>query len=88
MSRRRGSTHSMEEPLPTMEEPLPTMTFEDVARGLERVASAGNRPMIPYLVSALHQQAPFLSGQMILFEILRSANCVADEPARVFAAQP
>jgi hypothetical protein len=34
--------------------------------------------MIPYLVSGLREQAPYLTGQMTMFEIVRSANCLAD----------
>lgn len=59
---------------------LPAMTYRELAQSLEMVAQRPHRSMIPYLVSALREQAPFLNGQMILFEIMRSAHCLADEP--------
>ncbi len=64
------------------EDVLPTMTYADLAAALEQVASnEAHRNMAPYLVSALRRQAPFLTGRMVLFEILRSAICLADIPA-------
>ncbi|WP_298162101.1 hypothetical protein [Brevundimonas sp.] len=58
---------------------LPVMTYRDLQLALGQVA-VGDRHqrMIPYLVSALQEQAKFLTGQMAMFEILRSANCLAD----------
>jgi hypothetical protein len=63
----------------SLEESLPPMTYRDLQEALALVA-IGERhaQMVPYLVSALREQAPFLNSQMILFEILRSGNCVAD----------
>lgn len=58
---------------------LPAMTFRDLQLALGQVAvGSRHRRMIPYLVSALQEQAKFLTGQMAMFEILRSANCLAD----------
>lgn len=61
---------------------LPPMTYGDLHDALQLVAAREeHRAMIPYLVSALRQQAPFLTGQLTLFEILRTANCMADVQA-------
>lgn len=61
------------------EEFLPPMTYGDLHDALHRVTSReDHRVMVPYLVSALRQQAPFLTGQMAMFEILRTGNCLAD----------
>ncbi len=68
--------------VPSLDDPLPTMTYRELSESLARVAQKQNRIMVPYLVSALREQAPFLTGQMVLFEILRSANCLADEPLK------
>lgn len=69
---------------PCPDDLLPQLTYRDLWQGLESIAQAENREMVPYLVSALREQAPFLTGQMVLFEILRSANCLADEPLKPF----
>lgn len=62
---------------------MPPMTYGDFQKALELVASGRtHRNMIPFLVSALQQQAPFLSGQMLMFEILCSASCLSDLPKR------
>lgn len=62
-----------------LDEPLPFMSYRDLLDGLGMVArGTKHRSMAPYLVSALHDQAPFLTGRMTMFEILRSANCLAD----------
>ncbi len=63
-----------------LDELLPAMTYRELMQSLEMVVQRPNRSMIPYLVSALREQAPFLNGQMVLFEIMRSAHCLADEP--------
>ncbi|WP_428152722.1 hypothetical protein [Brevundimonas sp.] len=58
---------------------LPTMTYRDLELALGQVSVGDrHRRMIPYLVSALQEQSKFLTGQMVMFEILRSANCLAD----------
>ena len=65
----------------SMEELMPPMTYADFQQALELVASGRkHRNMIPFLVSALQQQAPFLTGQMLMFEILCSASCLSDLP--------
>ncbi len=65
------------------EEFLPPMTYGDLNDALHLVTSRDeHRLMVPYLVSALRQQAPFLTGQMAMFEILRTANCLADAQAQ------
>jgi len=66
----------------TLDDPLPAMTYRELFESLEMVAQGGNRAMVPYLVSALREQAPFLTARMVLFEILRSANCLADQPLK------
>lgn len=64
------------------EELLPPMTYGDLHDALHLVTSRDElQVMVPYLVSALRQQAPFLTGQMAMFEILRTANCLADTQA-------
>ncbi len=68
---------------PSPEDLMPPMTYGDFQKALELVASGRtHRNMIPFLVSALQQQAPFLSGQMLMFEILCSASCLSDLPKK------
>ena len=58
---------------------LPAMTYRDLELALGQVTVGDrHRRMIPYLVSALQEQSRFLTGQLVMFEILRSANCLAD----------
>lgn len=66
-------------PGPDLDAYLPAMTYRDLDLALRQVA-VGERHhrMIPYLVSALQEQSRFLTGQLAMFEILRSANCLAD----------
>lgn len=60
-------------------ETLPTMTYADLESALMRVAVGGrHKRMIPYLISALQEQARFLTGEMVMFEIVRASNCLAD----------
>ncbi len=67
----------------SLDDPLPPMTYRDFSQALELVASGRkHRNMVPFLVSALQQQAPFLNGQTLMFEILSSASCLADLPLR------
>ena len=69
-------------PRRSLDESLPTMTYRDLIAGLESEASGDrHRAMIPFLISALQEQAPFLTGQLAVFEILRSGNCLADPNA-------
>lgn len=64
-----------------METALPPMTYGDLTRALERIANGDqHRLMIPYLVSALWEQSTYLTGQLTMFEIVASANCLADSP--------
>lgn len=58
---------------------LPPMTYRDLQLALGQVSvGEKHRRMIPYLASALQEQAKYLTGQLVMFEILRSANCLAD----------
>lgn len=67
----------------SLDETLPQMSFRDFQEALELVASGReHRRMVPFLVSALQQQAPFLNGPMLMFEILCSAACLADLPRK------
>ena len=62
-----------------LDRPLPSMTYRDLSEALMQVASGpAHRAMVPYLISALQEQSPFLTGRLVMFEILRSANCLAD----------
>ncbi|MGK2910707.1 MAG: hypothetical protein ACSLE1_13050 [Sphingobium sp.] len=62
-----------------LDEHLPPITYRDLSVALKMVAvGERHREMIPYFVSALHQQAPFLTSQLVAFEIVRSGNCLAD----------
>ncbi len=62
-----------------LDESLPAMSYRDLLEGLGMIAAGPkHRSMAPYLVSALRDQSPFLTGQMTMFEILRTANCLAD----------
>lgn len=79
MQKRQERRISAPEP---QEEFLPPMTYRDLNDALHLVTSRNDyKVMVPYLVSALRQQAPFLTGQMAMFEILRTANCLADGQA-------
>ncbi|MBB5746170.1 hypothetical protein [Brevundimonas variabilis] len=63
----------------SLDDAMPGLTYRDLSVALGLIASGpDHRAMIPYLVSALREQAPYLTGQMTMFEILRSANCLAD----------
>lgn len=62
---------------------LPPITFADFEAALEELAmERQHKAMIPFLVSALKKQAPFLTGRTIMFEILCSAICLADLPLK------
>lgn len=66
-------------PGPDLDALLPAMTYRDLELALGQVTIGDrHRRMIPYLVSALQEQSKFLTGQLVMFEILRSANCLAD----------
>lgn len=63
----------------SLDEPMPIMTYRDLTVALGMVVNGSqHEAMIPYLVSALREQAPYLTGQLTMFEIVRSANCLAD----------
>ena len=63
----------------SLDDAMPGLTYRDLSVALGLIASGpDHRAMIPFLVSALREQAPYLTGQMTMFEILRSANCLAD----------
>ena len=63
----------------SLDDVMPSLTYRDLTTALGLIASGpDHRAMIPYLVSALREQAPYLTGQMTMFEIVRSANCLAD----------
>lgn len=66
---------------------MPPMTFGDFENAL-RLVAAGRRHtlMVPFLVSALSKQAPFLNGEALMVEILSSAVCLADLPEQDFDA--
>lgn len=71
----------------TLDDLMPPMTYRDFQAALERIASGRrHRNMAPFLVSALQQQAPFLNGEAMMFEILCSGSCMADQPAPTFDA--
>ena len=64
-----------------MDETTLTMTFSwsDLERQLNRLAdSAAQKEMIPYLVSGIRKQKPFLTHELLLQEILSVAACMAD----------
>ena len=68
-------------PRTAAEATIPALSWSDLEEALDLVASTPvHRIMIPYLVSGLQRQAPFLTPRLILFEILRAGNCLADEP--------
>ena len=70
------------DPARSLDEAITGLTYRDLSAALGQIASGpDHRAMIPYLVSALHEQAPYLTGQMTMLEILRSANCLADTGA-------
>lgn len=58
---------------------LPPMTYRNLFWALEQVATEKtHQALIPHLVSGLWRHSPFLTGQMLMFEIVRTGNCVAD----------
>ena len=62
---------------------LPPMTYADFEAALQLVASdRQHRVMVPFLVSGLRKQAPFMNGQAMMLEILCSAACLADLPMK------
>ena len=66
---------------PGQDDLLPPMTYRDLAEVLGQVSvSETHQLMVPYLVSALRRQSPYLTGRLVLFEIVRSGNCLADVP--------
>ena len=57
-----------------------TFSWERLAQELERLAPAETqRAMIPYLVSSLQKQAPFMNGELLLREIVSTVACVSDQ---------
>lgn len=74
-----SATMNTRDPARSLDDVMPTLTYRDLTVALGLIASGpDHRAMIPYLVSALREQAPYLTGQMTMFEIVRSANCLAD----------
>nr|WP_315050446.1 hypothetical protein [uncultured Brevundimonas sp.] len=64
-----------------------TMPYAHVEAALPLVASdRQHRVMVPFLVSGLRKQAPFMNGQAMMLEILCSAACLADLPMKPRAA--
>ena len=64
-----------------MDETTLTMTFtwSDLERQLYRLADApAQREMIPYLVSGIRKQRPFLTNELLLQEMLSVAACMGD----------
>ena len=64
-----------------MDETTLTMTFSwsDLERQLNRLADGpAQKEMIPYLVSGIRKQRPFLTHELLLQEILSVAACMAD----------
>lgn len=64
-----------------MDETQLTMTFSwnDLERQLCRLADGpAQKEMIPYLVSGIRKQRPFLTHELLLQEILSVAACMAD----------
>jgi|GEM_PF-6365426 len=74
-----SSVHQTTHQGPDLDALLPAMSYRDLELALHQVTVGDrHRRMIPYLVSALQEQSPFLTAQLVMFEILRSANCLAD----------
>lgn len=74
-----SATMMMSETPRSLDDAMPSLTYRDLTVALGLIASGpDHRAMIPYLVSGLREQAPYLTGQMTMFEIVRSANCLAD----------
>jgi hypothetical protein len=56
-----------------------TFSWDQLALELDQLAPGETqRVMIPYLVSSLQKQAPFLNGEMLLKEIVSTVACVSD----------
>ena len=74
-----SATMMMSDTPRSLDDAIPSLTYRDLTVALGLIASGpDHRAMIPYLVSGLREQAPYLTGQMTMFEIVRSANCLAD----------
>lgn len=57
-----------------------TFSWDQLAMELDRLAPGETqRVMVPYLVSSLQKQAPFLNSEMLLKEIISTVACVSDQ---------
>ena len=57
-----------------------TFSWEQLASELDRLAPGETqRVMVPYLVSSLQKQAPFLNSDLLLKEIVSTVACVSDQ---------
>lgn len=57
-----------------------TFSWEQLARELDRLAPGETQQvMIPYLVSSLQKQSPFMNSELLLREIVSTVACVSDQ---------
>lgn len=57
-----------------------TFSWDQLAQELDRLAPGDTqRVMIPYLVSSLQKQSPFMNSELLLREIVSTVACVSDQ---------
>ena len=57
-----------------------TFTWDQLMRELDRLAVGDTQQaMVPYLVSSLQKQQPFMNSELLLHEIVSTVACVSDQ---------
>ena len=57
-----------------------TFSWTQLAQELDRLAPGETQKvMIPYLVSSLQKQSPFMNSELLLREIVSTVACVSDQ---------
>ena len=57
-----------------------TFSWDQLAQELDRLAPGETQQvMIPYLVSSLQKQSPFMNSELLLREIVSTVACVSDQ---------
>ena len=57
-----------------------TFSWAQLAQELDRLAPGETQKvMIPYLVSSLQKQSPFMNSELLLREIVSTVACISDQ---------
>jgi hypothetical protein len=57
-----------------------TFSWDQLALELDRLAPGETQQvMIPYLVSSLQKQSPFMNSELLLREIVSTVACISDQ---------